>query len=167
MPAGSPREVERPEPCGSFLGVGPLVATPAVLYLGASWAARAWLPSVFKAGFPPALFWYGAGGVLVVPGILGHLRSLKVLRAARARGSFARHGPYARARHPAYSAWLFYVLPGLSLLSRSWPGLGTPLVFYAAFRAFIGREERTLLNCFGAGYATYRKRTPLISPLPF
>ena len=73
-------------------------------------------------------------------------------------------GPYARIRHPMYSAILGWML-SLGLVAGSW----VPLVFAALcalnFILRIRREEQMMLQQFGDEYREYMKRTGRLFPV--
>ncbi len=69
-------------------------------------------------------------------------------------------------RHPIYSAWIVFIVPGLGLLSRSWPVLLTPLVAYAVFKLLIRREDEYLEQRFGDDYLRYRMQVNELIPIP-
>jgi protein-S-isoprenylcysteine O-methyltransferase Ste14 len=75
-------------------------------------------------------------------------------------------GIFSVVRHPIYSAWIVLLLPGLALLSRSWPLLLTPFVAYAVFKRLIHREDEYLARRFGQAYLDYRMRVGEILPIP-
>jgi protein-S-isoprenylcysteine O-methyltransferase Ste14 len=151
-------------PADHVLGAGPQIGAPTAAYLAASWAASVRWPGPFVLTAPPVGWWYAVAAVLVVLGVVGTCRARQRMRSARQAGRLATDGPYARARHPIYSAWLYFIVPGVAAASRSWLVLLTPLVFYAAIRACIGREERKLRARFREAYDRYAARTPLLSP---
>jgi protein-S-isoprenylcysteine O-methyltransferase Ste14 len=73
------------------------------------------------------------------------------------------HGPYARIRHPMYSAILGWLM-SLGLVAANW----TPFVF-AALGALnvllrIQGEEEMMLQQFGDEYREYMKRTGRLLP---
>ncbi len=72
-------------------------------------------------------------------------------------------GPYARIRHPMYSAILGWMI-GLGLVAGSW----IPLVFAALsalnFILRIQPEEKMMLQQFGDEYREYVKRTGRLLP---
>ena len=65
-----------------------------------------------------------------------------------------------------YSAWTVFILPGIALLSRSWPVLLTPLVAYTVFKLSIRREDEYLQQRFGDAYPEYRARVNELIPVP-
>lgn len=75
-------------------------------------------------------------------------------------------GVSSLVRHPIYSGWIVFIVPGLVLLSRSWPALLTPLVAYAVFKLLTHREDEYLQQRFGAAYLAYRARVNELVPIP-
>jgi protein-S-isoprenylcysteine O-methyltransferase Ste14 len=83
----------------------------------------------------------------------------------RAHHRLIREGPYARIRHPIYSAILGWMI-SLGLVAAN----GTPFVF-AALGALhlllkIKEEEKMMVEQFGAEYLDYIKRTGRLLPVP-
>jgi len=76
------------------------------------------------------------------------------------------YGPYARIRHPMYTAILGW-LASLGLVAGSW----VPLVFAALsalnFMLRIPPEEEMMLQRFGDEYRAYMKRTGRFLPVSF
>lgn len=74
------------------------------------------------------------------------------------------HGPYARIRHPIYSAIVGW-LASLGLLAANW----IPFVFAALsalnFQLRIQGEEKMMLEQFGGEYREYMKRTGRLLPV--
>jgi protein-S-isoprenylcysteine O-methyltransferase Ste14 len=72
-------------------------------------------------------------------------------------------GPYARIRHPMYSAIVGWLM-SLGLVAATW----TPLVFATLgalyFRLRIQGEEKMMLQEFGDEYREYMKRTGRLLP---
>jgi protein-S-isoprenylcysteine O-methyltransferase Ste14 len=72
-------------------------------------------------------------------------------------------GPYARIRHPMYSAIIGWMI-SLGLVAANW----IPLVFAALvatnFRLRIEGEEKMMLQQFGHEYREYMKRTGRLLP---
>jgi protein-S-isoprenylcysteine O-methyltransferase Ste14 len=94
-----------------------------------------------------------------------------VLAARSVMGAYnhdrlATGGLLGLVRNPIYSAWIVFILPGLALLSRSWPMLLMPLVAYAVFKARIHREDEYLTEQFGQAYLEYRDRVNELIPIP-
>ena len=75
-------------------------------------------------------------------------------------------GIFGIVRNPIYSAWIIFIIPGLVLLSRSWPLFFTPVVAYVIFKARIGRENEYLEQHFGDDYRTYKAQVNELVPFP-
>jgi methanethiol S-methyltransferase len=117
-----------------------------------------------------ALFAFGWGLVLVSTFLINHF-DLFGLRHVWLyfRGKpytflrFATPGPYKLVRHPLYLGWLFafWATPTMT---------GAHLVFAIATTAYIlvaiQLEERNLVQYHGEAYAAYRKRVPMLVPMP-
>jgi protein-S-isoprenylcysteine O-methyltransferase Ste14 len=101
------------------------------------------------------------GGLLMVAGGLVLARAWT--RVYRARGALVTDGPYARVRHPQYSA-LFLVIGGALV---QWPTVLTLLmapVLVVAYLRLAWREERELEAQFGEAYRSYRQHVPGFLP---
>ena len=89
--------------------------------------------------------------------------SWKVLYAAQHAHALATTGPYARIRHPQYAAFVLIMLGFLV----QWPTLLTLAMFPVLVFMYVRlarREEREVLNEFGAAYRRYAARTPAFFP---
>jgi protein-S-isoprenylcysteine O-methyltransferase Ste14 len=75
------------------------------------------------------------------------------------------HGPYARIRHPMYSAIVAWMI-SLGLVAANW----IPFVFATLsalnFMLRIQGEEKMMLQQFGDEYREYMKRTGRLLPVP-
>jgi protein-S-isoprenylcysteine O-methyltransferase Ste14 len=105
-----------------------------------------------------------AGSLLLLAGAMMLVLAGRAATAAYNRDELATTGIFGLVRHPIYSAWIVFLLPGLALLSASWPLLPTPLVAYAVFKLMIPEEERYLERRFGQAYRDYRSRVPEVLP---
>jgi protein-S-isoprenylcysteine O-methyltransferase Ste14 len=73
-------------------------------------------------------------------------------------------GPFARVRHPIYSALLGLLL-ATGLAWSSWPmTLAALAVYVFGTHLRAGREERLLLAQFGERYRDYARRVPRLLP---
>lgn len=99
--------------------------------------------------------------------ILGGLILLAIywrfLYRARRNFEIARTGPYARIRHPQYTAFIIIMLGFLI----QWPTLPTLIMFPVlifAYSRLARREEKEALAEFGELYARYAENTPRFIP---
>jgi protein-S-isoprenylcysteine O-methyltransferase Ste14 len=150
----------------SRFGVGPRIMLTAAAYAAlAGVATRLWpqvciLPSVFRW---PSLV---VGIALVVVGVPMLLVAVKTGMAAYNSDKLATTGIFSVVRNPMYSAWIVFIIPGLVLLTRSWPLFLTPLVAYILFKLLIHRENEYLEKRFGDAYRKYRDEVNELLPWP-
>lgn len=148
----------------SRLGAGPTMGTAAGVYMIAAWVASAYLPNVTRLDWPPPFIWRLAGTALIGTGTVIYIWALYRLWIAELRGVLAQTGPYRYVRHPAYAAWLWFIVPGLACFSRSWPVLLTPVVFYLVARVFLPKEEAALAKRHDGLWDDYCARTGRLFP---
>jgi protein-S-isoprenylcysteine O-methyltransferase Ste14 len=74
-----------------------------------------------------------------------------------------RSGPYAKVRHPIYTALLLMYV-GTTIVSGQIHALLGLLVAIIAYLRKTRMEETNLVNAFGARYYEYRKETWAIVP---
>lgn len=150
----------------SRFGVGPKIV--------ASVLASAALAGVFSYRFPdacafpvlrqPPLVIFAVA--LIVTGVpIWLIGAIAVMRAYN-RDQLLASGVFGLVRHPMYTAWIVLILPGIALLTASWPFLLMPLVGYAAFKTVIHTEDEYLQNRFGPSYSDYRASVNEIIPIP-
>ncbi len=72
-------------------------------------------------------------------------------------------GPYARMRHPIYSAMIVWA-GGLALTSANWIFVAIALLVGAVFFVRVPREEQMMIDEFGEEYREYMKRTGRVLP---
>jgi protein-S-isoprenylcysteine O-methyltransferase Ste14 len=73
-------------------------------------------------------------------------------------------GVYSFCRHPLYSSWIVFIVPGIMLLTNSWVLLTVPLFMYFLFRLLIEEEESYLLKKYGEEYKNYKNNVGLLFP---
>ncbi len=72
-------------------------------------------------------------------------------------------GPYARIRHPMYTAIIGW-MAGLALLAGDWALVALAAVASAFLMARAPREEQMRVECFGDAYRDYMRRTGRFLP---
>ena len=150
----------------SRFGVGPKIVASV-----AGWAALA------------GALTYRFAGVCVIPGLhqaivvtiaviliaigvpMWLIGAIAAMRAYN-RDQLVTSGVFGLVRHPMYSAWIVLILPGIALLTASWPFLLMPLVGYTVFKVLIHTEDEYLQNRFGQSYSDYRASVNEIIPIP-
>ncbi len=147
-------------------GVGPSIVLAALSYAGLATAVTYLYPkSCLIRAIPYRVFLVG-GLLLLAIGVPMLVAAAVALNRNYDRDELATGGIYGIVRNPIYSAWLVFLIPGLALLSRSWPLLFTPLVAYLVFKARIGQEEAYLEERFGDAYRKYRSEVHELLPIP-
>lgn len=74
------------------------------------------------------------------------------------------HGPFARVRHPIYTALLGLLVATALCQAAPWAIAVAVLVYLAGTHWRARREEALLAEMFGPAYAAYRARVPLLLP---
>lgn len=101
--------------------------------------------------------------LLVLGGLILLASSWKVLYRAQKRVEMANSGPYAKMRHPQYTAFIIIMIGFLV----QWPTLPTLLMFPILVWIYIRlarREEKEALKMYGDEYARYMQNTPGFIP---
>ncbi len=107
-----------------------------------------------------------AGIVLLVIGVPMLVVAARAATIAYNSDKLATNGIFGLTRNPIYSAWIVFIIPGLVLLSRSWPLFLTPLTAYIVFKVTIRRENDYLKKRFGQAYRQYKAQVNELVPLP-
>ncbi len=150
----------------SLWGIGPRMLLAAAGYAVPAGAA-AWLwPAICRIPGLPYPAFLAAGGLLLLTGGPLLILAGRAATAAHHRNELATRGIFGLVRHPVYAVWILLLLPGLVLLSASWPLLPTPLVAHVIFKLKIDEEDRYLERRFGQAYRDYRARVNELVPFP-
>jgi protein-S-isoprenylcysteine O-methyltransferase Ste14 len=119
-------------------------------------------------GVVPALQWVGVAGagigfllVFLSGWFLGRQYSAHV--TLQEDHQLVTSGPYRYVRHPRYLGVVLLAL-GLSLLFRSWIGLGLLVVIVSLLGLRVADEEAMLRSAFGARWDEYCSRTKRFLP---
>jgi protein-S-isoprenylcysteine O-methyltransferase Ste14 len=123
----------------------------------------------FEFPSPPPLRWAGLGLGVASVGLFAWMHSVlgplwSTALQLRPGHRLITAGPYARIRHPMYSAILGWMM-SLGLVAGSW----IPLVFATLsglnFILRIRPEEKMMIEQFGDEYRDYMKRTGRLLPM--
>ena len=126
-----------------------------------------WLwPHVCLVTVVPRMVFLVAGIVLLVIGVPMLVVAGRAATVAYNSDKLATTGIFGLTRNPIYSAWIVFNIPGLVLLSRSWPLFLTPIVAYLIFKVRIGRENEYLERHFGDDYRAYKAQVNEFIPFP-
>lgn len=147
-------------------GVGPQIAVVALTYAAAAGAATSRWPRFCRIRLVSFVVPAVIAVILLMAGVPMLVVAARSVMGAYAHDQLVTSGLSALVRHPIYSAWIVFILPGIALLSRSWPVLLTPLVAYTVFKLSIRREDEYLQQRFGDAYLEYRARVNELIPVP-
>ena len=145
-------------------GVGPNVAIYSTIYCILMFGLTIYFDPMFRITMFPyrMLIWFSI--ILILLGIPYYLFSLvSVMRAFKA-GKLVTSGAYGMCRHPIYSSWLLFFVPGAAFLINSWALLSAPFVMYFIIMALVNNEDKYLEETFGKEYLTYKQKVPAILP---
>jgi protein-S-isoprenylcysteine O-methyltransferase Ste14 len=166
--ASSPRSSPSPRTLDAQLlrALIPFQVTTMFIYVFAlRWLAWAALP------FPTWLRWIAAipGGAALVLLVWAHDslgdnfgRSLSL----REGHTLVTDGPYRWVRHPMYTAFYLLHLAAFLLSANGFIGLTWFAGLTAVIAARVPREERMMVEAFGAAYQDYAARTGRFLPRP-
>ena len=147
-------------------GVGPRISAAAVAYAVLALAATYRWPAACLIQFAPRAAFVAIATVLLAIGIPMLLLAIITVMRAYNRDVLVTSGIFGLVRHPVYSAWIVWIVPGVVLLTQSWPLLFTPVVGYLVFKLLIHREDEYLGRRFGQAYADYHTRVNELFPFP-
>ena len=150
---------------------------PLTLYLLSGWlqtrypnldllshdAGHLWSTLLGEKGNPHFGVLHIASYILLASGFILLSSAWNVLYHAQRRHALATSGPYARIRHPQYTAFVLILLGFL----LQWPTLLTLIMFpilLFMYARLAKREEREVAAEFGAEYERYRRATPAFFP---
>lgn len=103
------------------------------------------------------------GGIFIVAGLLLLVRGWQEVYRAHKADRMAETGLYSVIRHPQYTGIILAVFGQIV----HWPTIVTLALFPVIVFAYIRlarKEEREMLNRFGAAYQAYRQRVPMFWP---
>jgi protein-S-isoprenylcysteine O-methyltransferase Ste14 len=150
----------------SIFGVGPRIVGTALLYaVAAGLATWSWPEACLIRAIPYPVF-VTVGVLLVLIGVPMLAVAGRAVTVAYKLDKLATTGIFGVVRNPIYSAWIVLIIPGLVLLTHSWPLLLTPLVAYIVFKATIRRENEYLEKRFGDAYRRYGTEVCELIPFP-
>jgi protein-S-isoprenylcysteine O-methyltransferase Ste14 len=147
-------------------GVGPSIVVSAGAYAAVAGLATWLWPDVCLVTVVPNTVFLIAGIALLVIGVPMLVVAGRAATIAYNSDKLATTGIFWLTRNPIYSAWIVFIIPGMVLMSRSWPLFLTPVVAYSIFKVRIGRENEYLEKRFGDDYRTYKAQVNELVPFP-
>jgi protein-S-isoprenylcysteine O-methyltransferase Ste14 len=104
------------------------------------------------------------GIILIVIAMPLFIVSAFSVHRAYAEDTLRTKGVYSICRHPLYSSFIFFIVPGICLLFKSWLAFSVPFVMYIFFRVLIKEEEDYLSGRFGGEYEKYKREVSFVFP---
>lgn len=148
-----------------IFGVGPLLALFTILYLIVAAIITNYFKFLFIISWIPDYIIYTISGLLLFIGVPFFIVSLYTLLKGFAEGELITKGVYGISRNPMYTSFICFIVPALTLLSRSWLLMTTPIFMYFVFTLLIKKEEATLERVFGQKYIDYKEKVSAVLPI--
>jgi protein-S-isoprenylcysteine O-methyltransferase Ste14 len=148
-------------------GVGPIFAFLSIIYGVIVLAISRYFHPAFQIPFIPYWLLGLLGLVMILIGVPFFIISVKTVTKAYNADALVTQGIFRCCRHPLYSSWVVFIVPGIALLANSWIGLTAPPFMYFLLRKLVTKEEIYLENVFGSEYLDYKNRVPCIIPIGF
>lgn len=148
----------------TFWGASPIVFILAILYTIPVIILNHLFKPFFEIGFIPYKILLTIAIVLLCLGIPLYITTVKILKTAYTNNELITTGIFSVCRNPLFAVVIFLLLPGITLLFKSWLLLTIPCFVYIMFKLFIPREEYLMEKTFGQAYIDYKNKTPAIFP---
>ena len=120
---------------------------------------------LFYIKFLPYVLFLISGIILIVLGMPLFIVSGFSVHKAYAEDALRTKGVYSICRHPLYSSFIVFIVPGICLLFKSWIAFSVSFVMYIFFRALIKEEEDYLSGRFGDEYKKYKREVSFVFPM--
>ena len=150
----------------SIWGVGPQLALVSVLYATLMLVLHYLFYPFFVISRLPLWLSIAFGVALLAIGLPFLRASIRAINRGFDNGVLLKNGVYGVCRNPLYGSFIYFIVPGIVLLFRSWTMITVPVFMYLIFLGLVGKEERYLHRTFGPEFETYRKKTPRVFPNP-
>ena len=148
----------------SIFGVGPKLAFLTILYSVLMLVFNAFSKIDLSIKIIPYTFLVIFGVILIIIGIPLLIISFITVKKGYMEDFLCMKGVYSMCRHPLYSAWIIFIVPGIVLILCSWELLTIPVIMYFVFRILIKEEESYLENKFGKQFTDYKSKVSLLFP---
>ena len=118
----------------------------------------------FDIKFLPKSLCFTSGVFLIISGLSLYIASAFSIRRAYTEDILRTKGVYSICRHPLYSSFIFFIVPGVCFLLKSWIAFSVPFVMYIFLKILIKEEEDYLNERFGDKYEKYMKKASFVFP---
>jgi len=149
----------------SITGIGLKLAVMTMFYSILIFGLNDYYKIAFAINVIPHIVLIVIGAALLAVGIPFLIISIISIYKAYTMDFLCVTGIYSICRNPLYSAWIVFIIPGITLLLGSWILLSIPFVMYLIFRILIKQEESYLFIKFGEQYTDYKTKVSLLFPM--
>jgi protein-S-isoprenylcysteine O-methyltransferase Ste14 len=149
----------------SIMGIGMQLAILTLIYSLLISLFNAHTKNDFSIKIIPNTFLTMIGIILLFIGIPFLIISVITMSKAYKVDYLCITGVYSMCRHPLYSSWIIFIIPGITLFFNSWLLLTIPVIMFLIFKILIKREESFLQNKFGEPYIDYKNKVSLLFPM--
>jgi protein-S-isoprenylcysteine O-methyltransferase Ste14 len=125
----------------TFWGVGPKFGLFSASYCILMVALSNYFDPFFKIHFLPHGVLTTVATILILIGIPFYIVSIVTIKRAFTAGRLVTEKTFGMCRHPVYSAWIIFFVPGIMLLLNTWIGLSAPFVMYFFILMLVEEEE--------------------------
>ncbi len=105
--------------------------------------------------------------ILICMGIIMLAMANMEIKKAMETNQLVTTGLFSRIRNPMYAAHIFFIMPGVCLLTNNVITLLTILCTVIIFYVFISKEEKDLEENFGFEYINYKNSAGRLLPKVF
>lgn len=147
-------------------GVGPKIMAPGYFIL----FILSWMPvkiSIQGILNIPGLYLIVLSLILICMGIIMLAMANMEIKKAMETNQLVTTGLFSRIRNPMYAAHIFFIMPGVCLLTNNVITLLTILCTVIIFYVFISKEEKDLEENFGFEYINYKNSAGRLLPKVF
>jgi protein-S-isoprenylcysteine O-methyltransferase Ste14 len=148
----------------SVWGIGVRFAVLSLLYSAVILFIHYFTYPMFSIKFLPQRLSLLLGVFLIVSGIYMYIVSGFSVHKAYAEDTLRTKGVYSICRHPLYGSFIFFIVPGICLLLKSWIIFSIPFVMYILLKVLIRDEEDYLSERFGREYKKYEREVSFAFP---
>ncbi len=145
-------------------GVGPVFVSLSVAYSLIMLVLTYSFHPLFQISTVPYSLMIFLGICLIAVGTPFFILSAVTVMRAYNSDRLVTDGTFRYCRHPLYTSWAVFLVPGMILPVNSWLGLTVPVFMFVILRILVRKEEDYLEKMFGAEYIAYKEKVPCILP---
>ncbi len=131
-------------------GIGPVFAALSISYGLMTLLVIRYFHPLFQINLIPYTYLAVLGVILILIGVPFWIIAVHTVMRAYSAGELITGGVYRCCRHPVYSSWVVFIVPGIALLVGSWIGLTAPIFMYFILRVLVKKEAVYLENLKGS-----------------